>query len=185
MPKIRPILAALAAVVALTGCQSAPTSLPLIAIQAFAAVSKSSPAQTGFGGSATLGIGAVAGVGLRAAGGYEYSMWDGGHDDVLSLGLQARRSLSGVPGSLSLGGEAVYHRWICKSDDLAGCGERPAANGFGLNGLVFVPVAGGKANVWASAGPKWLTDFEADGVVAFESGFGWHARLGVELPIGR
>lgn len=184
MPMSRLSLVALSASIAFAGCQSIPNEPPASA-QAFGAVSKSSPAQTGFGAAATAAVGAVGGVGLRATGGYEYSMWDGGHDDVLSLGLQGRRSLSGEAGSLSLGGEAVYHRWICKSDELAGCGESPAANGLGLNGLVFWPVADGKVNLWASAGPKWLTDFESDGVVAFESGFGWHAKVGVELPLGR
>jgi hypothetical protein len=182
--KTRTVLAAFFGSLFVTGCASTPRPVVPLTIEVLTAVSKSSPAQLGFGAAATVHVGTAGALGLRAMGGYEYSMWDGGHDDVLSLGLQVRQPVLGESGTLSFGGEAVYHRWICKSEALLGCGDSPAANGLGLNGLAFLPIANGRANLWASAGPKWLTDFSSDGVVSFESGFGWHAKFGVELPIG-
>ena len=156
----------------LSGCSGGP----------YASGSKSSPAQFGAGLRGTAPITTLGPASISAVGSYEYSKWDGGHDDVFSGGIQLRGRPVGS--GLILGGEAIYHGWICKSDAEAGCGDSPAANGLGLHGLILKPLPGDRIRLWAAAGPKWLTDFESDGELAFESGFGWHAQVGAEFALG-
>jgi hypothetical protein len=149
-----------------------------------AAVSKSSPAQPGLGAQLGVPVASVGPASAVAIGSYEYSSWDGGHDDVFSVGMQLRGRVGMSSRGVLVGVEGVYHRWICRSDASAACGDSPAAHGVGLNGVLLKPLAGDRLRVWASAGPKWLTDFTSDGEVAFGSGFGWHVKAGVELPLG-
>ena len=176
---------ALAMVLLMAGCATPGTPVvPILLLAVNAAVSKSSPAQPGIGAQVGVPVASFGPASAVAIGSYEYSSWDGGHDDVFSVGMQFRGRVGTSSTGVILGGEAVYHRWICKSDASAGCGDSPAANGLGLNGVVLKPLAGDRVRLWASAGPKWLTDFTSDGELAFESGFGWHAKAGVELPLG-
>ena len=146
-------------------------------------VSKSSHAQPGVSVRAGVPVASMGPASVLAIGSYEHSSWDGGHDDVYSGGLQLRAQPLGSSG-LIVGGEAIYHRWICKSDMDAGCGDSPAAIGLGLHGLLVKLLVADRIRLWAAGGPKWLTDFESDGELAFESGFGWHVQVGAELPLG-
>ena len=109
-------------------------------------VSKSSPAQAGFGGQFGVPLSSSDTGTLIALGSYEFSSWDGGHDNVFSFGLQSRSRWGQEANARGVGAEVIYHRWICKSEDLGFCGNSPAANGLGINGLFVQPVADGAFN---------------------------------------
>lgn len=156
-------------------------------VQVSAAVNQSSPVQYGFSVAGAIPAGAWKGIYLAPTASYERSFYDGGHDNIISIGVQARcpMFLDGGNGrAIHLGGEVLIHHWRCTGDMMSGCEDTPKSNGIGINGLVALPMADGAFNLWATGGPKYLADFKANGRTVFESGLGWHARVGFEVPVG-
>ena len=143
-------------------------------------VEDSSPVQFGIGAQLAPTVADVGDATVHGLAGYQRQWFDGGHDDIVSVGVQGRRPLKlDAPDKTWLGVEAAYHYW--RVSDESGFLTNPVSNVFGVSGLVGHPIGESGVHAWGSAGLLLFGDFKEDGEVAFEGGTGWMIQLGVEL----
>lgn len=149
------------------GCASA-------SVDAYAGLEKSSPTQTAVGVRANVPFVESHAGELLAIGGVQRQWFDDGHDNVFTVGLQGRRTVSAR--GAWIGAEGTYNNWRV-SDGF----QDPVANVFGLGGLVGHPIGGETLHVFGSASVLFFGDFEDDDAVVFEGGTGWQFNIGLEL----
>ncbi len=133
----------------------------------------SSPWQTGFGIRGNVrAVDATPGS-LYVLGSYQRQWFDGGHDNILSIGLQGRRVVT--EGGTFIGPELTYNNWRV-NDGIFNQTE----DVFGAGLIVGHPI-GDKLNVWSTVGLLRFGDVEQDGTLIAESATGFQFNLGVEL----
>ncbi len=112
--------------------------------------------------------------------GYDYT---GGHDNLLKVGVQARRSLANNFENFWVGGEAAYVRDKSVYDHAEW--DNPVANGFSLGGLAGYKLPSKKldASVFTGLSLIHFGDFKADGHVVDPSHNSVQFRVGVEVEL--
>lgn len=161
---------------ALGGCTYNSVTVPWnpILYTVFTGIETSSPAQTVLGTRVSVPFGGSESGTLFGVAGVQRQWFDGGHDNVLTVGLQGRRVLdaSGV----WVGAEGTYNNWRVSDD-----AENPVAHVFGVFATVGRPLGGGRVHLVGSAGWLRFGDFDKDGSLVYEGGNGWQANVGVEI----
>lgn len=136
---------------------------------------KSSPKQTALGAGAAIPVAEVGAFDLAPMAGYQRQWFDGGHDDVYTVGLHARQPLNDRGAWAA--GELTYNNWRV-SDGFAD----PVANVIGVGGAGGMPIMG-RIHARGAARLLFFSDFIADGTTIYEGGRGWQIDLGLEMDI--
>jgi hypothetical protein len=167
----------------LSGCASGKwldltRSQPMVLLAVHAVAETSSPWQTGLGVRGNVRAAASDAGALYVLGSYQRQWFDGGHDNVFSLGLQGRRIVA--EGGTFVGPELTYNNWRVSDG-----GSDPISQVIGAGVIVGHPI-GEALNLWSTVGLLQFSDFETDGVLVYEGGTGFQANFGVELrnPFG-
>jgi hypothetical protein len=114
---------------------------------------------------------------------YNRFSFDGGHDSLLRLGVQARHRLGPEDGRIWLGGEVSWIRDTTVYDESDFYSDNPSATGFTISPLVGyrLPLRTVDINFFTGIGLIHFGDFESDGNVVDDGGNSLHIRAGVEL----
>ena len=138
----------------------------------------SSPWQFGVGARVTAEVAESEVGSLRGLVGVQRQWFDGGHDNIFTVGLQGRRPLKAdQPERTWIGGELTYNNWRVQDDF-----TNPVSNVIGLAAMAGHPLGEGTVQVWGSAGLLFFGDFKADSEVSFEGGTGYQFQLGLAFP---